>query len=421
MTEAVAEIHREEKTMTRINLLRNLLVIGCVLVAAPLAAQESAIVEVNAGDHDRANIPVSLTLPAAYAKAPSLVMQRMDTTQNVVVQRSAVDPREVTWMVTDRIARGQTRRYRLFASNFPQRPTETVTCRDTGKALELAVSGRPVLTYHTATVMPPPDIAEVFKRSGFLHPVRTPSGRVVTADFPADHAHQHGIFFAWKQAEFEGRPIDFWNQADKTGSVEHVAVNQTQSGAVFAEFDVSLRHLDISAPQGPKPVLEETWTVRLYPLRDVFVFDLISRQTCASASPLRLLEYHYGGMGYRGPVAWLGESSGFAMTTSEGLDQKSGNHSRPRWVDCTGPLDGQPCGLRVIQHPANFRYPQPVRLHPSKPYFVFAPEVLGEFLIEPEQVYESRYRFVTFDGAPPATVDQLALAVTDPPVVRIVE
>src|SRR5690606_4704442 len=226
----------------------------------------------------------------------------------------------------------------------------------TEEALELAVADRPVLTYHTATVMPPPDLPEVFKRSGFLHPVRTPSGRVVTADFPADHAHQHGIFFAWKQAEFEGRPIDFWNQADETGSVEHVAVNQTQNGPVFAEFDVSLRHVDLSAPQGPKPVLDETWTVRLYPLRDVFMFDLISRQRCASNRPLRLLEYHYGGMGYRGPVAWLGESSGFAMTTSRGLDQTSGNPSRPQWLECPGPLDGQHCGRPAPHHAAHFRY-----------------------------------------------------------------
>lgn len=389
-----------------------------VLAVGPVRAQDSVIVEVNAGDHDRANIPVSLALPDSFAEAPSLTMQRLETAQNVALQRSAG---EVTWILTDRIARGQKRLYRLFASNIPQRQTETVTCRDTGRALELAVSGRPVLTYHTATVMPPPELPAVFKRSGFLHPVRTPSGRVVTADFPADHAHQHGIFFAWKQSEFEGRPIDFWNQADETGAVEHVAVNQTQNGPVFAEFDVSLRHVDISAPQGPRPVLDETWTVRLYPLRDVFVFDLISRQQCASDSPLRLLEYHYGGMGYRGPVAWLGESSGFAMTTSEGLNQKSGNHSRPQWVDCTGPLAGRPCGLRVIQHPGNFRYPQPVRLHPSKPYFVFAPEVLGEFSIEPKQVYESRYRYVTFDGGPSAAVDQLALALTDPPAVRIVD
>src|SRR5690606_8568765 len=131
---------------------------GCVLIAAPLRAQDSAIVELHAGEHDRANIPVSLALPNAFAKAPALVMQRLDTTQNVALQRSADDPSLVTWMVTDRIARGQTRRYRLFASNFPQPSPETVTCRDTGKALELAVSGRAVLTYHTATVTPPPDI-----------------------------------------------------------------------------------------------------------------------------------------------------------------------------------------------------------------------------------------------------------------------
>lgn len=412
--------------MARIAVLRGLLVGAgvvqiCTLLSSHLRAQESILVEVSAGERERANLPVTLALPDSFARAPSLVMQRLDTAQNVTLQRSAADPQVVTWMLGDRLARGQTRRYRLFASNIPQQPAETVTVRDTGRALELAVSGRPVLSYNTATIMPPPELQTIFKRSGFLHPVRTPSGRIITADFPADHAHQHGIFFAWKQAEFEGRPIDFWNQADNTGAVQHVAVKQTQKGPIYAEFEVSLRHLDRSAPQGPKPVLDETWTVRLYPLREVFVFDLISRQTCASASPLRLLEYHYGGMAWRGPVDWLGESSGFAMATSDGLDQQSGNHTRPKWVDCTGPLDGRPCGLRIIQHPENFRSPQPVRLHPSKPYLVFAPEVLGEFSIEPGQTYESQYRFVIFDGPPSAMVDHLAWGLTDPPVVRMIE
>ena len=72
--------------------------------------------------------------------------------------------------------------------------------------------------------------------------------------------------------------------------------------------------------------------------------------------------------------------------------------------------------------PTTFRYPQPVRLHPSKPYFVFAPEVLGEFSIEPEQTYESRYRYVVFDGTlSPEAGDQLVQDYTSAPVVRIVE
>ncbi len=55
-------------------------------------------------------------------------------------------------------------------------------------------------------------------------------------------------------------------------------------------------------------------------------------------------------------------------------------------------------GLVAIPGPENFRAPQWVRLHPSKPYFVFAPMVEESFQIRPGQPYESRFRFVLFDG-----------------------
>ena len=54
----------------------------------------------------------------------------------------------------------------------------------------------------------------------------------------------------------------------------------------------------------------------------------------------------------------------------------------------------------MLDHPANFRSPQPVRLHPNKPYFCFAPMVPGAFEIAPGRPYVSRYRLVLHDGRP---------------------
>ena len=88
------------------------------------------------------------------------------------------------------------------------------------------------------------------------------------------------------------------------------------------------------------------------------------------------------------------------MLTSEGKARANGNHSRPDWVALYGEIDGQICGIVAMNHPSNFRAPQPVRLHPKKPYFCFAPMVLGDFAIEPDEPYISRFRFVAFDGKP---------------------
>mgnify|MGYP002879245777 FL=1 len=53
-----------------------------------------------------------------------------------------------------------------------------------------------------------------------------------------------------------------------------------------------------------------------------------------------------------------------------------------------------------MNHPDNFRYPQWVRLHPSMPYFVYAPMVKEPFSIEPGKPYVSKFRYLTFDGKP---------------------
>ena len=65
-----------------------------------------------------------------------------------------------------------------------------------------------------------------------------------------------------------------------------------------------------------------------------------------------------------------------------------------------GPVDGQECGVSVMNHPDNFRYPQWGRLHPSMPYFVYAPMIEGAISIEPGKPYVSKFRYLTSDGEP---------------------
>ena len=90
--------------------------------------------------------------------------------------------------------------------------------------LLVSIDEKPLLFYHTKDAMPPVDSPAYYRRSGFIHPLYSPSGSILTDDFPADHAHQHGIFMTWVNTTFRGQFLDFWNQHKKTGTVEHVEV-----------------------------------------------------------------------------------------------------------------------------------------------------------------------------------------------------
>ena len=328
------------------------------------------------------------------------------------------------------------RRYRLKPAPAPAAPGP-FTVDGTPAALRLGLDGRPILTYHTAVLSPPKGIDPVFARSGFIHPLATRSGRVVTDDFSPEHAHQHGVFFAWVNTTFRGKPVDFWNQAKRTGNVARDASRPppvVSAGPVFAEFTDALRHDALDPSGAPTKALDETWHVRVYDVPGLVVVDLESRQSCAGPEPLTLNKYHYGGLGLRGNRGWFdttvkgndppdpARSGRSDFLTSEGKRRADGNHTRPRWADLSGEVDGRIAGVAILDHPSNFRFPQPVRLHPNMPYFCFAPMVLGEFSSEPGKPYVSRYRIVAHDGPPdPKLLDRLWDDYADPPRARVVE
>ena len=92
---------------------------------------------------------------------------------------------------------------------------------ETDDTIRITLRDKPVLEY-VKTARPVPDgIAEHFGRSGYIHPVFSPTGQEITGDFPPDHAHQHALFFAWTKATFDGRKVDFWNQAKQLAGVEY--------------------------------------------------------------------------------------------------------------------------------------------------------------------------------------------------------
>ncbi|HXX92950.1 MAG TPA: PmoA family protein [Planctomycetota bacterium] len=285
-----------------------------------------------------------------------------------------------------------------------------------GKYLLVSYGGRKILRYNYAPVPPPAGIDPIFERSGYLHPIWTPSGKVITHDSPKGHLHHHGLWGAWTSSEFEGRKSNFWESIEKQGRVECVKVEETFSGPVFGGFRARHRFVNLNGPGGPKTALEETWEVRVYAVADRFIFDLVSTQTCATAEPLVIREYRYGGIGFRGSGDWEGKA-GCWFLTSEGRSRADGHATRARWCLMGGKVSGEDCAIAFLGSPSDFRYPQPMRIHPDEPFFNWAVPQGGDFSIEPGRPYVARYRFVVSDGRPTAeSVESQWKAYAEPAV-----
>ncbi|MDT0677649.1 DUF6807 family protein [Autumnicola musiva] len=73
--------------------------------------------------------------------------------------------------------------------------------------LLLLENGMPRYFYRTSPV----DTISPFARTNYIHPLYGLQGEVLTEDFPDDHLHHHGIFWAWHQLYARGERIaDPW-------------------------------------------------------------------------------------------------------------------------------------------------------------------------------------------------------------------
>jgi hypothetical protein len=286
---------------------------------------------------------------------------------------------------------------------------------ETSAAIAVSRGSTMIVVYNKQSPQVPDGVDPIFQRSGFLHPVASPIGNVVTAVFPFDHLHQDGVFSAWVKTKWNGRKVYFWNLAGGKGRVLHQRVVSTFCNETTVGFEVDLVHRVVEHPMAD--VLSERWKVTVHSTHSSnHCFDLETTQTALTQSPLVVTRHHYGGIALRGPTDWLQakkESDGSDTSeqdepqsevsdflTDQGANRIQGNHQKSRWVSLTGFMEGEPVSIMVLGHVANFRAPQSARRHPTKPYFCFAPCVEGEFVIDQDHPFHARYRYLITDAAP---------------------
>ena len=420
-------------------LLRSAVVLLVALVlprsqslGSPPLGEEPIVLEVGAGSwlrHEtpiRWEIPSKLKMPERLGPADFFLAEVPSGREVPAFQIDPGPPRAIVWILEADLPPGGKRRYRL---------TQRAATRDAGTPAVSAVRsssegparirveahGKPVFVYNVGEVPPPINVEPLYARSGYLHPVYTPAGRILTNDSPPNHKHHHGIWMPWSQTDFEGHPINFWEQNRLEGKVECVGAEDV-SGPVFGGVRAAHRFLDLKSAGGPKPVLDETWDVKVYAFApQYFLVDFTSVQKCAGSSPLRFRQHRYGGFGFRGSADWEGPA-GCEFITSEGKTRKDGHGTSAWWCEVFGKVGGEVAGISFLCHPSNFRAPQNMRIHEAEPFFNYAPCQDGDFELAPGSSFISRYRLVLHDGA--LSVQELQRLWRDyakPPSVALVE
>jgi len=380
-----------------------------------------ARIKVSSGEYDRVDTMVAADVEGLKGKELRLVETTSGLATPIPCQLDEVTGNRLYFVLNSDTQADSVREFTVYeAPGVAVRPIEVVDKE--GKSIQVLLRDAAILQYNYAMVQPPEGVDPIQARNAYIHPVWTPSGTVVTDDFNPDHLHQRGIWFAWTKTQFDGRTPDFWNLGDGTGTVRFKKLEGTWNGTVFAGFRTLHEYLDLSAPGGPVPALEETWDVRVFRIggksRGYYLFEIESHQRTAGPKSLVLPEYHYGGMAFRGNREWTKDK--LKVVTSTGKSREEADGSREDWCIFEGPVGNGKAGAAVFSHPTNFRSPQPLRVHPEMPYFVFSPMRLGEMQIVEGEEYVSRYRYLVFDGTVAAsTVRAFWNDFAHPPTIEV--
>ncbi len=106
------------------------------------------------------------------------------------------------------------------------------------KSIELREGNQPVLVYNHGVITDPkvPVKDGRGSRACYVHPLYGLDGEVLTDDFPKDHYHHHGLFWAWPHVMIDGKQYDLWTYKDiQPRFVRNLA---RQDGLVAAVFGV---------------------------------------------------------------------------------------------------------------------------------------------------------------------------------------
>jgi hypothetical protein len=372
-----------------------------------VSTQSLGQITVSAGDLDRQNTIVSFMLPGASGPL------RLRDGQGAMLPLQ-VDEAGKAVFVLPALKAGAQASYTVERAS--EAPAAVTTVRESD-GVKVNLGATTAFRYQMQGKLPP-GIEPWYLRGGYLHPIFTPAGVLVSDDYTRDHHAHHGLWSAWAPVNFEGHEINFWAMGERTGKGDFDALLGTWEGPVHGGF--RSRQVQVMLA-GNKTALDELWVVTLYKTHEgappYFLFDLDSTQETATTSPLMIHEHIYGGFALRGHAQW-GTTADFL--TSEGKTRANGDGTTGRWCFIGGKVDGKPVGYAALGHPSNFRAPQPLRINPSDPFFSLAPAAAGPFAILPGKPYVSRFRIVVADGPPDrALLDRLWNDYARPPEVTV--
>jgi hypothetical protein len=202
-----------------------------------------------------------------------------------------------------------------------------------------------------------------YPRAHYLHPVYNLDGNVLTEDFPRDHLHHRGVFWAWHQLWLGERKLgDGWACQDFAWDVQDVTTHDEGPDRLTLKTRVIWKSPQAKDDAGNLvPLVDERTAIHIHRAADDARKIDFEIRLLALQENMRLGgsedEKGYGGFSVR---VRLPEGVRFLGEKGEAEPQVTAVEAG-RWLDISGPYgkDEAADGVTILEHPSLPGFPQP--------------------------------------------------------------
>jgi hypothetical protein len=220
----------------------------------------------------------------------------------------------------------------------------------TETSLALFEGNRPVFVYNHGVIRPPAGVPADRARSTYVHPLYGLDGEVLTDDFPKDHHHHRGLFWAWPHVRIGGKHYDLW----MLQGIEQrfVRWSAREAGPAGARLGVENGWF----VGNRKVVREQVWFHALPSSRDERIIDL-ELIWVPLDEPLTLEGAE--GKSYGGLTLRFAPRTNTVITTPLGQGDKDLSITRLPWADLSARFAGraQTSGAAILVAPDHPDHP----------------------------------------------------------------
>ena len=253
---------------------------------------------------------------------------------------------------------------------------------------------------------------------GYLHPIYTPAGEVLTESTGGDHAWLRGVFVAWPQVK--GRKDGgFWTCGKAVWKEPGRIVNRKLRTAVSAD-GATISAVNAWVADGVDVVMEAadiTATAR----DGVHVIDWRVTMSSPDGSDVTLRPWPFSGLTFHGrrvggEGVTIHDPGGEVKRGNAPWNNPKGNWPDAAWYDLAlTAKDGKACGLAILGHPGNGKAgagaleelpagdgKQTWNITRGLRFLAPTVTAANPFVIKKGRPLVLRYRIVAHDGPPPA-------------------